>query len=475
MGTTTLTVVTTRISLDVSRMDIQNNIPVTQGDTKRRIEVTLMNAGQPLSVKEDWTVTLTGIKPDESKLAILCDVSEGKIIFDFAKGEEIATAAGAFYVQFNIVDEVGDLLATPKIWISVVANSMREMESKDQLQAFRDVIDLANDNEVYRTEVVMNAIERSEEINQEHIANEAARQALSAETIQALNDTNTAVQTEEDQRKANENDRELNDEERGQRVDAAIQALNDTNAAVRTEENQRKDNENERRSNDVDRGKRVDAAIQAINATNTAVGQAEDRREANEDAREALKTELIKLKADLQEMIDALPDRVAELPALIERINAVLDSDDETLDELSEIVTYIKSNKSLIENITTNKVNVADIIDNLVTNAAKKPLSAAQGYKLKELVDTAQTAAGNAATAAGNAQTTANEAKTAAQNAQNTANGKEPAGTAKTMLNRTTKVNAADTNYATYMARGVSLNAAETSPTVNGTIAWHYK
>ena len=200
MGTTTLTVVTTRISLDVSRMDIQNNIPVTQGDTKRRIEVTLMNAGQPLSVKEDWTVTLTGIKPDETKIAILCDVSEGKIIFDFAKGEEIATAAGAFYVQFNIVDEVGELLATPKIWISVVANSIREMESKDQLQAFREVIDLANDNEADRTAVVINAIERSEEINQEHIANEAARQLLSAETIQALNDTNTAVQAEENQR-----------------------------------------------------------------------------------------------------------------------------------------------------------------------------------------------------------------------------------------------------------------------------------
>ena len=101
MGTTTLTVVTTRISLDVSRMDIQNNIPVTQGDTKRRIEVTLMNAGQPLSVKEDWTVTLTGIKPDETKIAILCDVSEGKIIFDFAKGEEIATAAGCDMIITN--------------------------------------------------------------------------------------------------------------------------------------------------------------------------------------------------------------------------------------------------------------------------------------------------------------------------------------------------------------------------------------
>lgn len=42
-------------------------------------------------------------------------------------------------------------------------------------------------------------------------------------------------------------------------------------------------------------------------------------------------------------------------------------------------------------------------------------------------------------------------------------------------LNRTTSVGYADTNYTTYMARGTSLNSAETTPTVNGTIAWTYE
>lgn len=43
-----------------------------------------------------------------------------------------------------------------------------------------------------------------------------------------------------------------------------------------------------------------------------------------------------------------------------------------------------------------------------------------------------------------------------------------------TRLNRTTNVNAADTNYAKLMARGESLNAAEVTPAVNGAIAWVY-
>lgn len=76
-----------------------------------------------------------------------------------------------------------------------------------------------------------------------------------------------------------------------------------------------------------------------------------------------------------------------ELKALADRINAVLDSDDTTLDELSEIVAYIKDNKALIDGVTTSKVNVSDIINNLTSNVTNKPLSAAQGVALKALID----------------------------------------------------------------------------------------
>ena len=75
------------------------------------------------------------------------------------------------------------------------------------------------------------------------------------------------------------------------------------------------------------------------------------------------------------------------IQGLSERLSAVADSDDATLDQLSEIVSYIKSNKSLIDAITTSKVNVSDIIDNLTTSVANKPLSAAQGVALKALID----------------------------------------------------------------------------------------
>ena len=75
------------------------------------------------------------------------------------------------------------------------------------------------------------------------------------------------------------------------------------------------------------------------------------------------------------------------ISGLMERVNALLNSDDTTLDETKEIVAYIKANKALIDSITTSKVNVADIINNLTTNVTNKPLSAAQGVVIKALID----------------------------------------------------------------------------------------
>lgn len=72
---------------------------------------------------------------------------------------------------------------------------------------------------------------------------------------------------------------------------------------------------------------------------------------------------------------------------LTTRLNTLADSDDITLDQMSEIVDYIKSNKSLIDGVTTGKVSVSDIVNNLTTNVENKPLSAAQGVALKTLID----------------------------------------------------------------------------------------
>lgn len=78
------------------------------------------------------------------------------------------------------------------------------------------------------------------------------------------------------------------------------------------------------------------------------------------------------------------------ITGLTTRLNTLANSDDTTLDQMSEVVAYIKNNKNLIDGITTNKVNVSDIVNNLTTNVSNKPLSAAQGVAIKNLIDALQ-------------------------------------------------------------------------------------
>lgn len=77
----------------------------------------------------------------------------------------------------------------------------------------------------------------------------------------------------------------------------------------------------------------------------------------------------------------------ALITELSNRLNALANSDDTTLDQMAEIVAYIKTNKSLIESVTTNKVDASAIVDNLTTADVKKVLSANQGVELKKLID----------------------------------------------------------------------------------------
>lgn len=77
---------------------------------------------------------------------------------------------------------------------------------------------------------------------------------------------------------------------------------------------------------------------------------------------------------------------------LITKLNNFLDVDEETTDQLSEVLTLINNNKGTLESLTTNKINVSDIIDNLTTANSEKVLSANQGVEIKKLIDALQIA-----------------------------------------------------------------------------------
>lgn len=121
-----------------------------------------------------------------------------------------------------------------------------------------------------------------------------------------------------------------------------------------------------------------------LDTTLTKSGAAADAKATGDRIADAINSHETNLAAH-PEISNALED-------LRNRVNAALNSDDVTLDQLAEIVAYIKSNKTLIDAITTSKVSVADIVNNLVSNVANKPLSAAMGVALAGEIDSVRSA-----------------------------------------------------------------------------------
>jgi hypothetical protein len=91
--------------------------------------------------------------------------------------------------------------------------------------------------------------------------------------------------------------------------------------------------------------------------------------------------------SNLKSTVPADGDTLAKLRNLIAGLQTLVASDDINLDTIQELVSRIKSDEGLITNLTTNKVNVTDIINVLTSTAIDKPLSSAQGKALKDLID----------------------------------------------------------------------------------------
>lgn len=145
----------------------------------------------------------------------------------------------------------------------------------------------------------------------------------------------------------------------------------------------------------------VNAAVGSITKQSLGLGNVDNTSDINKPISMAVQSALDE-KLDASEVRNKLDDISTTAPLsayqgkvlkdLIDGIQAILQSNDTDLDTIQEIVSYVKSNKTLIENITTSKVNVADIVDGLTSAISNKPLSANQGYILKGLIDSLATA-----------------------------------------------------------------------------------
>lgn len=102
-------------------------------------------------------------------------------------------------------------------------------------------------------------------------------------------------------------------------------------------------------NNEISARKEADVSL-----TDLVVTEKNERQSAVNNLQTAINTEASTRGSEISQL-------TSKLNALTTRLNTLADSDDTTLDQMSEIVAYIKNNKSLIDGITTDKVSTADI------------------------------------------------------------------------------------------------------------------
>lgn len=81
-------------------------------------------------------------------------------------------------------------------------------------------------------------------------------------------------------------------------------------------------------------------------------------------------------------------DTLGKLRTLISGLQSLVSSTDVNLDTVQEIVTALKADETLLASVTTSKVNVADVVNNLTSTSATAPLAAAQGKALSDAIAT---------------------------------------------------------------------------------------
>lgn len=321
-----------QLSLDM--VEISHNVVNARENDKliRDLDITLTEKGYSYPIQLGAYVYIRGKRADGKSVFYSADIVDqelGKIhvnIHDY-----LLSVSGRCTLDIGIYNRiqtnpgnVADEIVSTEPFILYVPNGVfdeNDVVNSDEGSALAKLINSARD-EIAE----MNALE-ADVANNENIRQYSETERQKNESTRKNNET--ARITNESDRNNAENERKNNEIKRN-------------NA-----ENVRKENEARRQSD----------TSSAIERANDAADKAEQK--AN-DLQNKLDNHEIVLADDLQlhnSSLTAHNDVRDLISCLSVRLNALADSDDTTLDQLSEIVAYIKNNKSLIDGVTTSKVN----------------------------------------------------------------------------------------------------------------------
>jgi len=134
-----------KIFLDMHDISTQTSLAAKQGDTGRRIFVTLTERGVPFIIGENCTAVFTAKKPDGNIVFNNCTIENNIICYTFTP--QTTAAAGKLDCEMRLYDAENFLITSPRFNIIVAAavyNDGDEIESTSEVTTLTALISEAN-------------------------------------------------------------------------------------------------------------------------------------------------------------------------------------------------------------------------------------------------------------------------------------------------------------------------------------------
>ena len=157
-------------TLDIHAAMSQVSIPVTQGDTARRLYIGLTDGGEPFIVPEGCRAVLTAEKADGTHLLNDCIIEQSGAVIRYDFTEQTASAVGRVGCQVKLYRANGEVLAEPRFTLIVyegyVDDDIISEDEKTTIDAMIVAEQMRVEAELHRAEVTQRAEEAADRANE---------------------------------------------------------------------------------------------------------------------------------------------------------------------------------------------------------------------------------------------------------------------------------------------------------------------
>lgn len=128
-----------RISLDIHSTQSQVSLPVKQGDTSRKVFISLCEGGKPYHIEDDCFAVFSAKKPDGKVIEDKCIIADN--VIEYSIKEQTSSARGIHNCEIKLYSTNYGLITSPSFTIIVDGRAVsdEEIESTSEYSALTEL------------------------------------------------------------------------------------------------------------------------------------------------------------------------------------------------------------------------------------------------------------------------------------------------------------------------------------------------